>query len=211
VAGGPAGEHPQQRAKMKEKILLIGGGGHCRSCIDVIERENRFEVAGIVDEPEKKNQVVLGYSVIGSDADLPSLIKLFPHVLITLGHIRSPRRRIELFDELERMGANFPTIKSPLAYVSPHARIAGGSIIMHYALVNAGARVGKNCIVNSRALVEHDAVIDDHCHVATGAVVNGGVNMGRGTFYGSCAVSEEYTAIPPGSFIKAGSVFSKKR
>ena len=196
---------------MKKQILLIGGGGHCRSCIDVIEREDRFVVAGIVDVLEKRNQTVLGYPVIGSDGDLPALIKLYPQVLITLGHIRSPRRRMELFGELEDMGADFPVIRSPLAYVSPHARVGAGTIIMHHALVNAGARVGKNCIVNTRALIEHDAVIDDHCHIATGAVVNGGVTMGRGTFYGSCAVSKEYTTIPPGSFIKAGGIYPEKR
>ena len=39
---------------MKEKIILIGGGGHCRACIDVIEQEGRFTIAGIVDVPEKK-------------------------------------------------------------------------------------------------------------------------------------------------------------
>ena len=31
---------------MKE-ILLIGGGGHCRSVIDVIEQECRFEIVSI--------------------------------------------------------------------------------------------------------------------------------------------------------------------
>jgi len=37
---------------MKEKIILIGGGGHCKSCIDVIEQEGRFIIAGIVLAPE---------------------------------------------------------------------------------------------------------------------------------------------------------------
>ena len=27
---------------------------------------------------------------------------------------------------------------------------------MHGAIVNAGARVGKNCIINSKSLIEHD-------------------------------------------------------
>ena len=32
---------------MKKKIILIGGGGHCKSCIDVIEGENKFEIANL--------------------------------------------------------------------------------------------------------------------------------------------------------------------
>ena len=196
---------------MKEKIILIGGGGHCRACIDVIEQEGLFTIAGIVDVPEKKQHNVLGYPVIGSDADLAELIKSFPNVLITLGHIKSPIRRMELFDDLMQMGARFPMIQSPLAYVSSHAQVAEGTIVMHHVLINAGARVGRNCIINNKALVEHDAVIEDHCHISTGAVVNGGVKIGSGSFYGSGAVAAENTLIPSNSFIKANSLIPKKR
>jgi sugar O-acyltransferase (sialic acid O-acetyltransferase NeuD family) len=196
---------------MKEKIILIGGGGHCRACIDVIEQEGRFTIAGIVDMPEKKPHNVLGYPVIGSDADLAELIKTFPNVLITLGQIKSLIRRIELFNDLMQMGAHFPVIQSPLAYVSCHAHIAEGTIVMHNALINAGARVGRNCIINTKTLVEHDAVIEDHCHISTGAVVNGGVKIGSGSFFGSGAVAAENTSIPSDSFIKANSLIPKKR
>jgi len=194
---------------MKENIILIGGGGHCRACIDVIEKEGHFIIAGIVDMPEKKHQNVLGYPVIGSDADLAKLIKSFPNVLITLGQMKSPTRRKELFNDLRQMGACFPVIQSPLAYVSPHAQVAEGTIVMHHALINAGARIGINCIINTKALVEHDAVIEDHCHISTGAVVNGGVKIGSGSFFGSGAVSKEYTSIPPNSFVNANSLYRK--
>ena len=195
---------------MKEKIILIGGGGHCKSCIDVIEQEGSFIIAGIVDLHEKKQQTVLGYPVIGTDADLAELIKTFPNVLITLGQIKSPARRIERFDDLIQMGTRFPVIQSPLAYVSPHAQVAEGTIVMHHALINAGAKIGRNCIINTKALVEHDAFIEDHCHISTGAVVNGGVTVGRGSFFGSGAISKEYTSIPANSFIKANSLIPKK-
>jgi len=194
---------------MKEKIILIGGGGHCRACIDVIEQEGRFTIAGIVDVPEKKQHNVLGYSVIGTDADLAELIKTFPNVLITLGHIKSPTRRMELFNDLQQMGARFPLIRSPLAYVSHHAQVAEGTIVMHHAVINAGAKVGRNCIINTKTLVEHDVVIEDHCHISTGAVVNGGVKIGSGSFFGSGAVAAENTSIPSNSFIKANSLYRK--
>ena len=194
---------------MKEKIILIGGGGHCKSCIDVIEQEGHFTIAGIVDMLEKKQHNVLGYPVIGTEADLAELIKTFPNVLITLGQIKSPTRRMELFKDLMQIGARFPVIQSPLAYVSHHAYAANGTIIMHHALINAGARVGRNCIINTKALVEHDAIIEDHCHISTGAIVNGGVTIGSGSFFGSGAVSKEYTSIPANSFIKANSLTPK--
>jgi sugar O-acyltransferase (sialic acid O-acetyltransferase NeuD family) len=194
---------------MKEKIILIGGGGHCSACIDVIEQEGRFTIAGIVDVPEKKQHNILGYSVIGSDADLAELIKAFPNVLITLGQIKSPTRRMELFYDLMAMGARFPVIQSPFAYVSPHAHVAEGTIVMHHALISAGARVGRNCIINNKTLIEHDAVIEDHCHISTGAVVNGGVKIGSGSFFGSNAVCKEYIEIGERAVIGCGAIIVK--
>jgi sugar O-acyltransferase (sialic acid O-acetyltransferase NeuD family) len=175
----------------------------------VNEQEGRFTIAGIVDLPEKKQHNVLGYSVIGSDADFVELTKTFANVLITLGHIKSPARRIELLNDLIKRGAHFPVIKSPLAYVSPHASVADGTIVMHHALINAGARIGRNCIINNKALIEHDAIIEDNCHISTGAIVNGGVTVGSGSFFGSGALSKEYTSIPANSFIKANSLYRK--
>jgi len=186
-------------------LLLVGGGGHCRSCIDVIESERRFRVAGIVDAI-KCGTEILGYPVLGSDADLGRLLADCPEALVTVGQIKSPGTRRRLFAMLKDLGARLPVVVSPGAHVSRHARIGEGTIIMHGAVVNAAAAIGANCIVNSMALVEHDATIGEHCHVATGALVNGGVVIGAGTFVGSGAVIREGARIGAGVIIGAGVV-----
>ena len=191
---------------MKEKIILIGGGGHCKSCIDIIEKEGRFTIAGIVDVPEKLNQKILGYEIIAADDDLPRLANEYKNFLITIGQIKSRERRIRLYNILKDLGAKLPVIISPLAYVSKHAGIGDGTIIMHHALINAGATIGENCIINTKALVEHDAIIEDHCHISTGAIVNGGTLIRTGTFLGSNAVTKEYITIKENSFIKANTL-----
>ena len=194
---------------MKEKIILIGGGGHCKSCVDVIEQEGKYRIADIVDLPEKLHQKVLGYEIIAADDDLPQLVNKYENSLITLGQIKSPEKRIRIFQTLKELGAKLPVIISPLAYVSKHAEIGDGTIIMHYALINAGAKIGSNCIINTKALIEHDAVIGDHCHIATGAIINGGVRVGSGTFFGSNAVCKEYIEIRENTVIGCGAKITK--
>jgi sugar O-acyltransferase (sialic acid O-acetyltransferase NeuD family) len=176
---------------MKPDIILVGGGGHCRSCIDVIEQEGRFTIVGIIDLPEKQHQKVLGYPVIGTDDDLARIAADYDHFLITLGQIKSPDRRIALFEKIKSLGGTFPVIISPLAYVSKYATVKEGTIVMHKALVNAGAAIGKNCIVNTKTLIEHDVNIRNHCHIATNAVINGGCMVGEGSFFGSTAMARE--------------------
>ena len=181
---------------MKKKLLLIGGGGHCRACIDVIEQEGNFEIAGIVEKASTKNEdKVFGYPVIGSDEDLEKLRNDYLYALVTVGQIKTPDIRMKIYDSLLKFGFEMPVITSPFAFVSPHAEIASGTIIMHHALVNAGAVVGKNCIINSKALVEHDAIIGDHCHISTGAIVNGQTKVREGTFVGSNVVTRENIVI----------------
>lgn len=194
---------------MKEKIILIGGGGHCKSCIDVIEKVEKYQIRGIVDVTEKLHQTILGYEIIATDADLPWLVNEYENFLITLGQIKNPDKRIGLFKEIKELSGMLPTIISPLAYVSKHAGIGEGTIVMHYALVNAGATIGKNCIINTRALIEHDSFIDDHCHIATGAVINGGVKVGSGTFFGSNSVSKEQIKIGKNVVIGCGAKIIK--
>ena len=188
----------------KSQILLIGGGGHCKSVIDVIEQEDRFVIAGIIDKKELVGLKVLGYEIIGCDDDLKDLRHHYKYALITLGQLKSPDIRIKLFEMLKASGYELPFVVSPLAYVSKHAKIGAGTVIMHHALINANVTIGQNCIINTKALIEHDASIEDDCHISTGAIVNGGVHVEAGTFYGSNATCKEYIHV--NGFIKAGSV-----
>ena len=192
-----------------QNLILIGGGGHCKSCIDVIEQEEKYRIAGIVDVPEKLHKKILGYEIIATDDDLLRLVKEYENFLITLGQIKSPEKRIRIFQTLKKSEVKLPVIISPLAYVSKHAEIGDGTIIMHHALINAGAKIGSNCIINTKALIEHDAFIADHCHIATGAVINGGVKLGSGTFFGSNAVCKEYIEIGENAVIGCGAKIIK--
>ena len=187
-------------------IVLIGGGGHCKAVIDVIEQEGRFNIIGIIDKPELLGKNVLEYPIIGNDSELNVLVKRCKNALITIGQIRSPLPRINLFDTVLKLGFTLPSIVSPRAYISQHAYIGIGSIIMHDAVVNAGAIIGDNCIINTKSIVEHGSNIGNHCHISTNAVINGDVVVGSGSFIGSGAISKESIKIDDNYFAKAGSV-----
>jgi len=188
----------------KPKILLIGGGGHCKSVIDIIEQEDRYTIAGIIDKKELIGTKVLDYTIIGCDDDLEQLFLQYKYAIVTIGHIKTNQLRIKLFNTLQNIGYTIPTIISPLAYISKYAFIDKGTVIHHQALINANAKIGKNCIINSKALIEHDVVIEDNCHISTGAIINGGVVVSENIFVGSNATTKEYITI--NKFIKAGSL-----
>ena len=187
-----------------KSLLLIGGGGHCRSCIDVIEAEGKYKIAGIVNQPGGNTDPFLGYEVLGDDGDLPELFKKYTIALITVGQIKSADLRVKLFQQLRSLGFELATIISPRAYISKNASLGAGTIVMHDALVNTGAKIGNNCILNTKSLVEHDAIVEDHCHISTGSIVNGGTVIREKTFVGSNTITKEYITIGKDSVIGGG-------
>ena len=188
-------------------IVLLGGGGHCKSCIDVIELTENYRIIGIVDKKENIGKKVLGYEIFADDDEIQSLSQKKVEFLVTVGHIKNVQTRVKLFNELNQLGAKMSKVISPLSYVSKYALIGEGTIVMHDAIINADAKIGKNCIVNTKALIEHDVCVLDHCHISTGAIINGGTKVDSFSFVGSGSVSKEYTHILENSFIKANNLY----
>jgi len=185
-------------------LILIGAGGHARSCIDVIEQQGQYQIAGLIGMPDEVLAKHLGYVIIGTDSNLPELAKNYRYALITIGQIQTAEHRIRLFQQAIQLGFQLPIIIAPTAHVSKYATLGAGSIVMHGAIVNVGARVGNNCIINTRALIEHDATVEDHCHISTGAILNGDVSVGAGSFIGSGSVIKEGVTIGKGCLAGIG-------
>jgi len=180
----------------KKKIILIGGGGHCRSCIEVIESTNEFHIAGIVEDvKEKVGGNILGYPIIGCDNDLPKLRKKYEYAHITVGQIKSHASRETLFKLAETLKYSLPSIVASSSLVSKYSKIGRGSIIMHHAMINANVEIGENNIINTKALMEHDVIIGDNSHISTNAILNGNVKIGNNCFVGSGTVLENGISI----------------
>jgi sugar O-acyltransferase (sialic acid O-acetyltransferase NeuD family) len=189
-----------------KKMILIGGGGHCHSCIDVIEASINYEVAGIIEKGGYESSQCMGYPILGNEDSLAELFEHYKLALITIGQIKNASKRSHLFNTISLLGFEFPIIISPTAYVSRHSQIGSGTIIMHMALINANVKIGENCIINSQALIEHDTTIESHCHISTSVKINGGVYIGSSTFIGSGAIIHQGILIGNNCIIGAGAI-----
>ncbi|GAA3931622.1 acetyltransferase [Chitinophaga oryziterrae] len=193
----------------RKSLILIGGGGHCKSCIDVIESTDEWIISGIIDKEEMEGKQILGYPVIGTDNDLDRLVKEGHYFLITIGQIKSADSRKILFSRLREKDAKIATVVSSKAIVSKYASIGPGTIVHHSCIVNAAVNIGANCIINTAANIEHDTQVGDHTHVSTCAVLNGNVMIGSECFIGSGTVISNGIHISDNVIIGAGSVLMK--
>lgn len=193
----------------RPKIILIGGSGHCKACIDVIEAENKFQIEGILDLPIKYGSKILGYKVIGNDDNIPKYAKEGFNFLLTIGYLGNSELRNKLFNIVKNNGGNLPVIISPLAYVSKNSQIKEGTIIMHQAILNADTTIAENCIINNKALIEHDSVVGNNTHISTGAIINGNCKIGNNCLIGSHSVIKHAINICDNVIIGAGAVVTK--
>ena len=193
---------------MKRPLILIGGGGHCKSVIEVAESAG-YEIKGILDMPDEVGKEVLpGHKVIGTDDEIPQYVEECEFV-ITVGFIKNPNLRIKLYNKVKAAGGRLATIIASTAHVSNYAELGEGTVIMHNAFVNAGAKIGDNCIINTFVNIEHDAEVGNQCHISTGTMVNGECKIGENCFIGSQSVCANCIEIASDIIVGAGSVVRK--
>ena len=190
-------------------LLLIGSGGHAKSCIDVIENSKKFQIVGLIGHQHEIKNKVGNYEVIGEDSDLEILSKTIKYAFVSVGQIKSYKKKMDLFIKAKNFGYKLPTIVSPFAYVARDVLIGEGTIVMHGVIINSGSKIGKSCIINTKSLIEHEVDIEDHCHISTGTILNGQVKVKSKSFIGSGAMIKENIIIEEESFIGMGKIVSK--
>lgn len=188
-------------------LILIGGGGHCQSVIEVAESTGR-EIRGILDLPEEVGRLVLGYPVLGTDDQLADYVQSCEFV-ITVGFIKNPSLRIKLFNRVREAGGVLAILIASTAYVSRHASLGAGTVVMHHAFVNAGAKIGENVIINTFCNIEHGVAVGNQSHISTGTMVNGDSKVGNNCFIGSQSVLANGISICDDVVVGAGSLVRK--
>ena len=60
-----------------KNIVIIGGGNQAHYTIDIIEKENKYNIVGIIDSICEIGSDRFGYKVIGRQEDINNLIKKY--------------------------------------------------------------------------------------------------------------------------------------
>ena len=189
---------------MSRKILLIGGGGHCRSVLDSVISTGLYDEAGIID---KEEGIFDGASVIGTDDDIPALMKDgWTSAVITVGSVGDTATRRRLYEMAKRLGLLLPAVIDPSAIVARGVIVKEGCFVGKRAVVNTGAVLDVCSIINTGAVIEHDCEIGRFAHISPGAVLCGQVKIGENTHIGAGSVLRQQVTVGGNTLIGAGSV-----
>lgn len=191
---------------MTRPLYLIGGGGHAKAVIEIVEKLTSHQIIGIVELESYADTQLLGYEILTEGVEFSCLPNANADFLVAIGQVKDATPRVRSFNKLKSLNKSLATILSTLSHVSERANVGEGSIIMDFTMVGPDVHIGKNCIVNNFAQVEHDSTIGDHCHLSTNTVVNGGCELGDKVFLGSGSIILNGISIGSQSIIAAGEV-----
>ncbi len=189
---------------MKRKLLLIGGGGHCHSVLDSVIAAGEYDDIGIIDIV---NSSCLGVSVIGTDEDIPALIKDgWNEAVITVGSVGNTAIRRKLYEMVKSYRMVLPAVIDPSSTIARSAEIHDGCYIGKGAVINTGSVIGECAIINTGAIIEHDCTVGAFSHISPGTILCGQVQIGDDSHIGAGSVIRQCISVGSGSLIGAGSV-----
>lgn len=170
-----------------QKVVILGGGGHAKMCIDIIKQMKTYEIIGIIDRNIKIGTKVMGIPVIAKDRDI-DFKRLYNDgirlIVIGIGAVKDHSMRDKVYKKLKNFGFYLPNIIHPKASIEASVIMGEGNQIMANAILGSDVKIQNNCIVNSGAIVSHDSVLENNVHIAPGAILAGGVFVGENSLVG---------------------------
>jgi sugar O-acyltransferase (sialic acid O-acetyltransferase NeuD family) len=195
-------------------LVVLSAGGHARVIIEALRSRGARPTAVTDRDATRVGSFLGGIPIIGSDENILAMKADSVELANGLGNRASRASpgltaRRELFGRFAALGYAFPVISHISAVIASDVSPGEGAQVMAGAIIQPGARIGRNVLINTRAVVEHDCQIGDHCHIAPGAVLCGGVSVGEETHVGAGAIVLGGVRLGAGSVVAAGAVVAK--
>jgi len=171
------------------RLVLIGAGGHGKVAADAARGGVWSEIVFLDRSyPERRTNGV--WPIVGSMTEISALRATGAALFLSLGDNAA---RARLWAELKMTES--PTLIDPDAYVSAHAKLGPGTLVVRNAAVNADVQIGRGVIINTGATVDHDCSLADFVHVSPGANLSGAVTVGARSWIGAGSAVREGIAI----------------
>ena len=172
---------------IKRRLLLVGGGGHCRSVLDSVSMSGAYEDIAVIDQAEHVGKKIGCATVIGTDKELPGLRQRgYTDAFVSIGSIGNTLTRVR--------------------HVSSFCKVEEGAYIGKASNINCDCYIGAGSIINTAATIEHECRIGQFVHIAPGAVVCGGTFIGDNSHIGAHATIIQGIHIGEGVMVGAGCV-----
>lgn len=192
----------------KQKVVIIGSGGHAKVVIDIIELENKYEIYGLLTNDNLNS--FCGYPVLGNDEKLQEIKAMgINNVAIGIGGFRNNQLRKKIYTKISNLDFNIINAIHPSAIIAKTVVLGNGVVVFAGVIINTEAKIFNNCIIATGSTIDHETVIENHCLISAGVTIGANVLIKEGTLcaLGSKVISQ--VQIEKNTLIGAGAVVCK--
>lgn len=166
--------------EIKKRILLFGGGNQVHYTIDIIEKENKYDIVGIIDSVHEIGTDRYGYKVLGRQENLIDIVEEYKidAGIITIGDNWS---RFKVYQAITNQMQSFEFVNAihPSVIVGKNVELGFGVVMMAGVIVNPLSKIGNFTFFATGCQIEHDCIIEDYASVSAGSVMGGYVSIGK--------------------------------
>jgi len=189
-------------------IIIIGGGGHAKVVISIINKLKTYNIIGYTDI--LNNGKILSVNYLGTDNEVLNYSKQ-TLLALGIGQINNQDFRRKIVNYFIDEGYHFATLVSPDSILNEDVNIGIGTVIMDGVIINCCTAISDYSIINTKVSVDHDCLIGEFVHIAPGTTVCGNVIINDGTFVGAGTTIINNIELECNSFIKAGKLVKESK
>jgi sugar O-acyltransferase (sialic acid O-acetyltransferase NeuD family) len=163
-----------------ENIVLFGGGNQAHYTIDIIEKEKKYNIVGIIDSIHDIGSERFGYKILGRQEDLKEIISQYNIYggVISIGDNWS---RYAVSQQIHKLSPDFIFVNAihPSVVIGNTTELGYGIVAMAGCIFNPKAKIGNFTFFATGAQVEHDNIIHDFASISAGSITGGYVTIGK--------------------------------
>ena len=163
-----------------ENIVLFGGGNQAHYTIDIIEKEGKYNIVGIIDSVHDVGSERFGYKILGRQENLKEIISQYNIYggVISIGDNWS---RYLVSQQILKIIPNFIFVNAihPSVVIGNTTELGFGVVAMAGCIFNPKAKIGNFTFFATGAQVEHDNIIHDFASISAGSITGGYVTIGK--------------------------------
>lgn len=163
-----------------KNIVLIGGGNQAHYTIDIINKEGKYNIIGIIDSIHDIGSDRFGYKVLGRQEDI---VKLKEQYNIEGGVISIGDNWVRYYvsSQIKKQIPNFNFVNAihPSVIIGDNVQLGKGVVMMAGCIINPKSKIGDFTFFATGAQIDHDCNIKDYASISAGSITGGYVTLGE--------------------------------
>jgi sugar O-acyltransferase (sialic acid O-acetyltransferase NeuD family) len=163
-----------------KNIILIGGGNQAHYTIDIIEKEGKYNIIGIIDSIHEIDSDRFGYKILGRQENISQLIKKYniEGGVISIGDNWG---RYHVYNQILELAPTFKFVNAihPSVIIGNNVKLGIGIVAMAGCIFNPKSTIGDFTFFATGAQIEHDCQIGDFSSISAGSITGGHVKLGK--------------------------------